>query len=197
MQPRATTDSTIAGGNALNLDVTDRRRLAIAAAFTIVALPAIWLFTRGEASRGTGAPTVAAAGLDPASPGSGPSAGEDLDTMGSNSAIFIDGPTTPPKPAVIQIVVPAAVEGDFTEGGASYKSDNSGVSDTCSAPGAPFGATLTVTNRDNGRSVTCVNRKPMGLTAGLAIQLNRAQFSEIAQILDAPVPVRISWNDSE
>ena len=117
--------------------------------------------------------------------------------MGTNSPIFIDGPTTPPKPAVIQIVVPAAVEGDFVEGGASFKSAIGEATDTCSAPNAPFGATLTVTNRDNGRAITCVNRAPVGLTAGLEIQITAAQFSQLAQLIDAPIPVRITWNGSE
>ncbi len=165
--------------------------------FSIVALPAIWLFTRGEATSGSGAPTIAAAGLDTPAAAAGTAGDAELDAMGSNSPIFIDGPTTPPKPAVIQVVVPAAVEGDYTEGGASYKSNTGEAADTCSAPNAPFGATLTVTNRDNGRSITCVNRKPIGLTIGLAIRLNTAQFSELGQLVDAPIPVRITWNGSE
>lgn len=173
--------------------------MAFAAAFTIIALPAIWLFTRGEANSGSGAPTIAAAGIQtPAgSAGNGNLGADAVNALGSNSPIFIDGPTTPPKPAVIQIVVPAAVEGDYTEGGATYKTEANATSDTCSAPDAPFGATLTVTNRDNGRSIVCVNRAPIGLTAGLAIQLNTAQFSEIGRVTDAPIPVRITWNGSE
>ncbi len=184
-------------GDDLNLDVTDRRRLAFAAAFTIIALPAIWLFTRGEATTGSGAPTIAAAGIDAAAGTNGAPVVTDQGSMGPNSPIFIDGPTTPPKPAVIQIVVPAAVKGDYTEGGASYKSGTTAAPDTCSAPDAPFGAALTVTNRDNGRSITCVNRAPIGLTVGLAIQLNPAQFSQLGQLVDAPIPVRITWNGSE
>ena len=38
------------------------------------------------------------------------------------SPIFIDGPTTPPKPAVIQIVVPAEIAGEFTRVARRYKS---------------------------------------------------------------------------
>lgn len=193
MRPRP----VIARGDALNLDATDRRRLAFAAAFTVIALPAIWLFTRGEAKTGSGAPTIAAAGVEAPGGSNGDGASEGVYSLGSNSPIFIDGPTTPPKPAVIQIVVPAAVEGEYTEGGATYKTDANSQSDTCSAPDAPFGASLTVTNRDNGRSIVCVNRAPIGLAAGLAIQLNTTQFSEIGRVSDAPIPVRITWNGSE
>ena len=117
--------------------------------------------------------------------------------MGDNSPIFIDGPATPPKPAVIQIVVPAEVPGENVEGGATYRSDVTAQADTCSVPGAPFGALVAVTNRDNGRTVSCVNRAPIPLAAGLAIQLNAIQFAEIGSLMDAPIPVRITWNGSE
>ena len=181
----------------LNLDVTDRRRLAFAAAFTIIALPAIWLFTRGEANSGTGAPTIAAAGVaTPAGTGAG-EAQDDDSAMGTGEPIFIDGPTTPPKPVVNQIVVPAEIPGEFTEGGATYKSDAGSGADTCGAPDAPYGAVLTVTNRDNGRTITCVNRAPTGLADGIELLLNTAQFSELAQLVDAPIPVRVTWNGSE
>ena len=117
--------------------------------------------------------------------------------MGTNDPIFIDGPTIPPQPAVNQIVVPAEIPGEFAEGGATYKSTTGDGADTCSAPNAPFGATITVTNRDNGRTITCVNRNPIGLAEGLELQLNTAQFSELAQLVDAPIPVRLTWNGSE
>lgn len=115
--------------------------------------------------------------------------------MGVGSPIFIDGPTTPPNAAINQIVVPAEVPGEFVEGRATYKSAGGG--DSCSAPNAPYGAELTVTNRDNGRSIICFNRAPVGLAAGLELQLDTAQFSQLAQLVDAPIPVRITWNGSE
>lgn len=187
----------IAGGVALNLDVTDRRRLAVAAAFTILALPAIWLFTRGEANSGGGAPGIAAVGVEPPGAAGDPGAPEPIDAMGPNSPIFIDGPSTPPRPDVIQIVVPSPVDGDFALGNATYKSTTADSANSCAAPRAPFGATLTVTNRDNGRVLECVNRGGPGLPGDLAIQLSPAQFSMIAQLIDVPIPVRITWTGSE
>jgi len=186
--------AAISPGDALNLDVTDRRRLAIAAAFTLVALPAIWLFTRGE---GSSASTIGAAGIAQPQGGNGagaPTAGTS-DVFGSNSPIFIDGPTTPPKPAVIQIVVPAEVKGRFKEGGATYKAVVGNQPDSCDAPNAPFGATLTVTNRDNGFAVQCINLAPTGLPPGIEVVLTTQQFIAIGQLVDAPVPVRITWGN--
>ena len=169
--------------------------MAIAAAFTILALPAIWLFTRGEANSGSAAPTIAGVGV--ASPsGAAPAEGDqdDGNAMGTGSPIFIDGPSTPPLPAINQIVVPAEVPGEFLEGRATYKSTGGG---SCSSPNAPYGVELTVTNRDNGRSITCVNQARAGLPAGLELELDTAQFAQLAQLVDAPIPVRITWNGSE
>jgi hypothetical protein len=169
----------------------------VATIATIIALPAIWLFTRGEASSGTGAPNVAAVGVATPQAGGTPSTAAAPDPFGTNEPIFIDGPTTPPRPAVVQIVVPAQVPGSWAEGGASYRRSIGGGADTCSSPDAPFGIQLTVTNRDNGQQITCINRAPEPLVDGLSILLTTDQFEKIGQLVDAPIPVRITWNGSE
>ncbi|MEO6125324.1 MAG: hypothetical protein ABIR32_16595 [Ilumatobacteraceae bacterium] len=171
--------------------------MAIAAVFTLIALPAIWLFTRSEANSGSVAPTIAAVGVDSPAAGQSTERAANDNAMGTNSPIFIDGPETPPPAAVNQIVVPAEIPGEFVEGRATYKSTTSTDLDTCSAPHAPFGAELTVTNRDNGRITTCINRAPIGLSAGLELQLTAQQFAKLAQLVDAPIPVRITWNGSK
>lgn len=180
--------------NVLNLDVTDRRRVVVAAALTIVALPAIWLFARGEPSAGTAAPNVAgAAGL--ATPGAGAvtTPATDQDAFGTNSPIFVDGPTTPPKPAIVPVIIPSENPGQSLNGSATYRRNADPLATTCSSAVAPFDAKLTVTNTNNGFSVQCVNRTPKVLTAGLSIELTTAQFQQIAELVDSPVPVRISW----
>jgi hypothetical protein len=116
--------------------------------------------------------------------------------FGTNGPIFIDGPTIPQQPAVAQIPVPVTSPGLYIDGGATYKSVIGSASDppgSCSAPGAPFDATVKVTNTDNGQSITCVNRATDKLGAGLAVEIQTDQFIEIAALVDAPVPVRVSW----
>jgi hypothetical protein len=180
----------------LNLDVTDRRRLAVAAALTIVALPAIWLFARSEPSSGTAAPSVAgAAGVVAPQNGSATTPNSSDDPFGSGGPIFVNGPSTPPKAAVVPIVVPETI-GQHIDGRATYKHNDDLTSNICVAPKAPFGAKLLVTNLDNGRTVTCINRSPRPLATGLEIQLTTVQFQTIAQLVDAPVPVRIQWMPS-
>jgi hypothetical protein len=179
----------------LNLDVTDRRRLVVAAALTIVALPAIWLFARGEPSAGTAAPTVAGAAGVPIPGAEAPTTpNSSIDPFGTDGPIFVDGPTTPPKPAIVEVAVPAQVAGKSMNGTATYKHSDDPTSVTCTAiPPAPFNATLTITNVDNGFHVDCINRTPRILPDGLAIELPTSLFQQIAQLIDAPVPVRISW----
>lgn len=179
----------------LNLDVTDRRRLVVAAAVTIVALPAIWLFARSEPSTGPATPTVAApAGV--ATPGARTSRSPDTanDPLGADEPIFVDGPTTPPRPVVVAIAVPATPPGKYIDGEATYKRNADPNATGCSAPLAGFNATLTVTNLDNGQFITCVNRNPRPLPSGVSVELTAAQFEHIAQLVDAPVHVRIQWN---
>ncbi|MCU1394931.1 MAG: hypothetical protein JWM34_3359 [Ilumatobacteraceae bacterium] len=177
----------------LNLDVTDRRRLVVAAALTIVALPAIWLFARSEPSQGTAAPSVVAgAGIVTPQGGVATTAGTS-DPFGTDGPIFVDGPTTPPKPAIVPIVVPAQAPGTSIVGNATYKTNVDPNANTCSSALAEFNATLKVTNVDNGRSITCINRTPRVLPDGLTIELTTADFQKIAALVDAPVPVSISW----
>jgi hypothetical protein len=161
---------------------------------TIVALPAIWLFARSEPSSGTAAPNVAAA-AGVATPGAGAATTPNTadDPLGADGPIFVDGPTTPPKPAIVPIAVPATTAGDHLDGDATTKRNADPNATGCSAPGAAFNATLKVTNLDNGRSTTCVNRTPRPLSGGMAIELTAAQFEQIAQLVDAPVHVRIEW----
>ena len=179
----------------LNLEVTDRRRLVVAAALTIVALPAIWLFARSEPSNGTAAPNVAAAaGVPTPGVGAASTAGSDVNPFGSDGPIFVDGPTTPPKPVLVPIVVPASDPGKSVVGTATYKTPDDPETTTCSATNpVPYNATLRVTNLDNGRWITCVNRKPRVLPQGLTIELPTKLFAQIAQLIDAPAPVRITW----
>jgi hypothetical protein len=177
----------------LNLDVTDRRRLVLAALLTAVALPAIWLFARSSDGKttpsvaaGVGVPTPeadAAVAADPAD-----------DAFGHDMPIFVDGPTTPPKAVVVPIVVPAVEPGEHIDGQATFKRTADPYTTTCSATFAPFNAALTVTNLDNGRQTQCRNKTPKVFEdKSIQIELTTDQFEQIAQLTDAPIHVRISW----
>ena len=91
-------------------DLTDQRRLAVAAAITVIALPSLWLTSRNEEA---GAPNVATAGvaISPET-GSVSTVGSGLgDPMGSPGAAYLDGPPAGTSPGVIDIASRAIVPG--------------------------------------------------------------------------------------
>jgi hypothetical protein len=49
------------------------------------------------------------------------------------------------------------------------------------------------TNTDNGQTTTCLNSVSTPLPAGVDIVLHTDIFTQISDLADAPVPVRISW----
>ena len=61
-----------------------------------------------------------------------------------------------------------------------------------SVPGAPFNATVTITNLDNSHRVQCIASVAAPDPNGDAV-LAPATFAEIADPTDAPVPVEITW----
>ena len=91
-------------------DLTDQRRLAVAAAITVIALPSLWLTSRNEEA---GVPNVATAGvaISPET-GSVSTVGLGLgDPMGSPGAAYLDGPPAGSSPAVINIAIPTESPG--------------------------------------------------------------------------------------
>ena len=183
------------------MGVHERRRLVLATALTVVALPAIWLMDRDDPN-GTAAPAAAAIGLPEPGAGTGdPDAADAADAAGSPDTsfepqmpLFLDNTVLVQQPAVIDIAVPDTAPATERIVKLTYKdySDFEGER-LCTLPGAPSGAEVTVTNIDNGQQVTCINNLGMSIPvgAGMAIDLNL--YVRIADLVDAPVPVRASW----
>jgi len=65
------------------------------------------------------------------------------------------------------------------------------VTDTSGA--VVSGAKVTVTNVDNGRTMQCTNVGNIGLPAGVDVVIHTDIFSELGDLIDAPLSVRISW----
>jgi hypothetical protein len=62
----------------------------------------------------------------------------------------------------------------------------------CQVKDAPFGSKVTVTNLDNSRSTTCTaSISPAGILDSVVMHTDA--FLVIADLVDAPVPVVISW----
>jgi hypothetical protein len=176
----------------MNQDFAQRRRVAVALAITVIAVPAAFLLNRGNESSappsGTVIGSVAADGstadLTPRS--SAPSA---TDAMGTTPVGFLDG-TVPERandPATIAIPrLPQSVNGT-----GSFRRDLTNVAG-CMAKGAPFNSRVTVTNRDNSRSVQCINNVG-GIQPDADVVLHADAFLQIADLTDAPIAVQITW----
>ncbi|MDP2290223.1 MAG: hypothetical protein Q8M22_03490 [Actinomycetota bacterium] len=177
---------------------SDRRRVAAASLFTVLALPALWVLNR-ESAATSSAPTVGAAGVEVASP-------EVVAPIGDQAApttapyvpdppLFVSGESdaeAPSGPAVVNVAVPPAPGPTEVVGNASFRRFAAG-SRQCTTLLAPDGASLTVVNVDNGQTTTCTNTYGMAIPAGADIVLHTDVFSEIGDLADAPVPVRVSW----
>ncbi|MCB0999263.1 MAG: hypothetical protein KDB40_08205 [Acidimicrobiales bacterium] len=169
------------------MDVHERRRLVLATAFTIVALPAIWLFDRDDPAA---TPGVAAAGL-PA-----PVVSESPVTITTEPElpVFLDNTVVVVAPAVIDVAIPDAKGPNVIEGSASYKRFPPETGDRkCSAPGVPSGVAITITNIDNGLSLTCRNTNGVAIPYGIAVGIDTDLFIQIADLGDSPIPIRLSY----
>lgn len=189
----------------VTLHRSDRRRTAIATIITIVALPALWLAGRDEADQGGLTPVAAAL------PGAqGVTAGTTARTAPpatttttipalepDDTPVFLSGPTAPPSPPAPSTSDPDAPVNQAL-GQASFRRFDSGLvanlrSAPCQTHLAPAGTRITVTNVNNGRSVRCTNISIEPPAARASLVLHTDALLAIADLVDAPIPVRLSW----
>ncbi len=176
----------------MNPDYAQRRRVAIAAAITVILVPAAFLLNRGsddEAATPTvtfvGA-TVVADDRTPEAPATEPPRD---DPMGTAPVAYLDGtsPAQDSDPATIAIPRPP----DGITGTASFRRSITATT-ACQVKGVPFNTAVTVTNLDNSRSVRCIANVG-GTEPDVDVVLNADAFLLIADLTDAPVPVTITW----
>jgi hypothetical protein len=160
----------------------DRRRLVLAAALTVAAVPAMWMFDGDDADDAATATTVDAASVVP-------------QAEEPPVPVFLDNTTPIVPPAVIDIAVPEGPTAREARGHATFKrySAEITVERPCTTRLAPPGALLTVTNIDNGLSATCNNTRSVSIPPGADIAIHTNVYVTIAALVDAPVPVRITW----
>jgi hypothetical protein len=180
-------------------DYAQRRRVALALAITVIAVPAAFLLNR---SSGDGEP--ATAGTLETLVGTFPPAGGSVvagapvtesadatDALGTSLAGYLSGTTVPGDVSAAQIAVPRLPES--VKGLATFSSEIDSTLRCHANAEVPFNATITVTNLDNSRSVQCVSSIG-GAQPETTIVLATATFAQIADLTDAPVPVQITWN---
>jgi hypothetical protein len=161
----------------------DRRRILVASALTIAALPALWYANRPD----SGAPTVAIAGVDVGQAATASSASID-DADDDEAPVFFDGPTAQVGAGVAEIAVPVAPTAERLTTRATFRSDV--ARGTCHVSTVSNAQSITVVNIDNNRSLTCTTVLAPS-TAGDGLVMHPELFSQIADLTDAPIPVEI------
>ena len=111
------------------------------------------------------------------------------DETPDDSPVFLDGPSNDAGDRPPEIAVPVAPTGDRITTKATFRS-NVGSRTGCSIPGILNGATITVVNLDNNRSVTCTTVVALNGSAPELV-MHPDLFSQIADPTDAPIPVEI------
>ena len=107
-------------------------------------------------------------------------------------SVILGGPA-PLAPTGSAVIAYPADTGNSIDGRASFS--NLGYTQTpiCYSIEAPIGVDLTITNVNNGRSVKCTNVYSLLVPAGITVILHTTVFTRLADLIDAPIPVKISW----
>ncbi|MEN9805311.1 MAG: hypothetical protein RIS41_2158 [Actinomycetota bacterium] len=107
---------------------------------------------------------------------------------------FLPGANAVDAPEIITVNIPAPPTGTVIAGRASFVRwpQTLGLA-PCATPHALIGAKITVTNLNNARSVVCDNVSIESLGGGNTIIIHSDVFLEIADLVDAPIPVEIEF----
>jgi hypothetical protein len=191
----------------LRFEPGDRRRMIIAIVLTAVSIPFLLNGRNGRpaAAPGLGGPDLAQSlnttSLDGAAgPTVSPSTNVALSSSSSvnpaDSTIpFLVGPsTTAPAPPIL-IAVPAVPTKEL-QGLAIYRTFPASWANlprVCVTASIRGGTTITITNLNNARSTTCIAATNVTLPPDHVIAMTDAIFGEIADVIDSPIPVKISW----
>ena len=63
----------------------------------------------------------------------------------------------------------------------------------CYSTTVPQGQNLVVTNINNGQSIKCLSVYSTLVPPGIAIVLHQSVFVKLSDLIDAPIPVKVTW----
>ena len=180
------------------MESSDRARLIVLGVLTLLAVPFL-IKDQGSSKTNSPAAVSGTGGGDIAAPlrGSDPATG--AGATGADSSIragFLGDPTQLPSTQPVVIGVPPAPSDTMATGKAGFRrwaADSVTTSRPCATAAAPIGARIIVTNLDNGHTTLCIVVSQRGMPATQLIQLDSSVFSELADLIDSPIPVRLNW----
>lgn len=168
----------------------DRRRITLVGLLTILVVPIVVFFTRGEPQAEVA--TVAAAGVAIDVAGASSSGVESTTTTETPAPVFLSGPAGVAPTGTAVIAYPSA-DNVGINGLATFSSFNGAPNTVCNSPLAPYGVNLVVKNLNNGRSIACSNVMMPSTPANISVVLHTRLFIELSDLVNAPIPVSINW----
>jgi len=176
----------------MNLSLYERRRLVVLGVITTFVLFVIVTIGGSRSAGNISTASTMASATTTSSPllssnAIGPLA-ED-----ASKPVNLDGPLTQQPTGSAAIAYPSPGEMKRINARASYRQFPSYNSTICYSSAAPLGAELTVVNLNNGKSIRCDNVFAIVLPAGIELILHTPLFLQIANLVDAPLPVTVSW----
>ncbi len=164
------------------LSFAERRRLVIAIVITLIAVLA-------SMASGNGGPKASTGDIS-----GGLVSSTTLTPDGPASPAFLPATESTTAPQIITVNVPAPPTGTVLTGTASYiRWPQTMGLEPCATPHALIGAVITVTNLNNGRQIECNNVSIEALRDGSVILIHTDVFLELADLVDAPIPVEINF----
>ena len=158
------------------LSVYERRRIGALSVLTLFALT-IFSFAAGGASSTTSTTTTTIP----------PVVEQEIP-----ESVILGGPP-PIAPSGSAAVAYPAISPNTLTGRATFTAFGYSSNPVCFSAMTPVGVQLTITNINNGRSVKCTSAFGSSVPAGITVQLNSTQFTQLADLIDAPIPVKITW----
>lgn len=173
---------------------SDRRRSLLLGVLTLIALPAIYLYSQSNASddpQDTGVVTSdVTITTDPAPPITDNAANRPPITVSDAEPVFLDGPVGDVNPGVNEIAIPPRPDQPVLELSASYRSTVAGLR-SCLVRNLTTGLTVSIKNLDNGRSITCVTRTAP-FTQVADVVMHTDTFTLLADVTEAPIAVELT-----
>ena len=175
------------------MDTFDRRRIGVAGLVTFSVLALFWVASSGS-SNDNGSSGAPCADCNDDAGNSAPSTTEYVPFP----PLFVGGDeeVAPPDPISIATAPEPSANEVLTTTQFVRINDDSGTP-RCSTMLAPEGLILTVLNVDNGQSTTCTNTQGIDVPHGVGMVMDTEVFAKIGDLADAPLPVRVSWEDKQ
>ena len=180
----------------MNLTVYERRRMTVLAVVTTLVLLVFFSVGNGSddsaATPDTGIAVPSSIGTTTSTPlenagAVGPLADD------ASKPVNLDGPLAQAPSGDVAIAYPGPGEMNRVNARASYMRYPDYNSAICYAVAAPLGSPLTITNLNNGKTVRCTNVFALVLPAGVDVIVHTPLFLQMANLVDAPLPVTVSW----